>query len=66
MPKEGRYFCEDDHMINKKVLAALRNGLKPILCIGEQKKNLKTYNIAFAFLKKQLKEALKNVQIPRP
>ncbi|MBC2603047.1 triose-phosphate isomerase [Puniceicoccus vermicola] len=28
-------FAEDDAFINKKVLAALANNLKPILCVGE-------------------------------
>lgn len=30
-----RYFGEDDQIINLKVAAALRNGLTPLLCIGE-------------------------------
>jgi len=30
-----RLFGEDDAAINRKVLAALRHGLRPILCIGE-------------------------------
>jgi triosephosphate isomerase len=29
------YFAEDDALINKKVLAALKNQLRPILCVGE-------------------------------
>lgn len=29
------FFREDDAVINKKVIAALKNGLTPILCIGE-------------------------------
>lgn len=29
------YFHENDEFINKKVLAALKNQLKPILCVGE-------------------------------
>jgi triosephosphate isomerase len=29
------YFGENDAFINKKVLAALKNQLKPILCVGE-------------------------------
>lgn len=29
------YFHESDEFINKKVLAALKNQLKPILCVGE-------------------------------
>jgi len=31
-----QYFNETDEIINKKVLVALRVGLKPILCIGER------------------------------
>jgi len=31
-----QYFHEDDALINKKMLAALANGLKPILCVGER------------------------------
>jgi triosephosphate isomerase len=29
------YFGENDELINKKVLAAFRNQLRPILCVGE-------------------------------
>jgi len=29
------YFCEDDAMVNQKVLSALIHGLKPIICVGE-------------------------------
>ncbi len=29
------YFGESDEVVNKKVKAALRAGLKPILCVGE-------------------------------
>ena len=32
------YLHEDDEDINNKVHAALRNGLKPIICVGEYKK----------------------------
>ncbi len=30
-----QYFCETDEILNKKVAVALRFGLKPILCVGE-------------------------------
>lgn len=30
-----QYFCESDQTVNKKLHAALRHGLKPIVCIGE-------------------------------
>jgi len=31
-----QYFGETDHIIGKKIVAALRNRLKPIFCIGEK------------------------------
>lgn len=30
-----QYFAETDETVNKKVLAALENGIKPIMCVGE-------------------------------
>ena len=30
-----QYFAETDETVNKKVKAALANGLKPIVCVGE-------------------------------
>lgn len=32
-----RYLAENNHEINLKVLAALKNGLTPIICVGENK-----------------------------
>ena len=55
-----QHFKEDDDLINKKVIAALKNNLKPILCIGEtlkQRKNNQTFNI----IKNQLINSLKNI-----
>ena len=54
-----RYLGETDEMANKKLKAAIKAKLKPILCIGEteeERKKGKTYKI----LKKQLKNALIN------
>ncbi|MBI4289082.1 MAG: triose-phosphate isomerase [Chloroflexi bacterium] len=31
-----QYFCETDAIVNKKIKAALKAGLKPILCVGEK------------------------------
>jgi len=31
-----RYFAETDRIVNRKIKAALENGLKPILCVGEK------------------------------
>ena len=53
-------FNEDDVLINKKIIAALKNNLKPILCIGEnmeQRKNGKTEEI----IEDQLKKCLNNI-----
>lgn len=30
------YFAESDEIVNKKVVAAFKHGLKPILCVGEK------------------------------
>lgn len=55
-----RIFGEDDEMLSRKVPAALRNGLKPILCIGEKEKedNIKK---TYSFLTDQVLVALKDV-----
>ncbi len=56
-----RILGETDEMINKKVLAALKTGLKVILCVGEnliiRKRGKKTIK---NFIKNQLKKDLKN------
>ncbi len=39
-----RYFGETDEIVNKKVRAALRNGLTPILCVGEKLKEREAGN----------------------
>jgi triosephosphate isomerase len=53
-------FKEDDEMINKKVLGCLKNNLKPILCIGEEKRYARNRD-AFRFVKKQVILDLKGV-----
>lgn len=55
-----RYLNETDKIINKKLKAVLKNGLKPILCIGEtakERKSGKTENI----LKNQLSNGLRDI-----
>ena len=57
---ERREIGENDSLINKKVIAALNHGIKPILCIGEnleQRKNNKTKII----IENQLKNCLDNI-----
>ena len=56
------YFQDTDEAVNKKVLAALNAGLKPILCVGEtldENENGKTGDV----VKRQLTDALKGVSI---
>ena len=54
------FFKEDDSLINRKVLAALKHSLKPILCVGEtwgQRESSRTKEV----LEKQLKNGLSNI-----
>lgn len=56
-----RYFSESNHEINLKLISALKNGLKPILCVGEsrvEKENHETLKV----VTKQTKEALASVK----
>lgn len=57
---ERRAFGETDEIINKKIKAAIKAKLKPILCIGEtleERRKGKTFQI----LKEQLKKGLKDI-----
>lgn len=56
-----RRCYDDDKVINKKVLAAQRNKLVPILCIGETKYDRDLHRTAEA-IRKQLTIGLKNVK----
>jgi len=56
-----RYFSEGNHEINLKLISALKNGLKPVLCVGEsrvEKENHETKKV----ITRQVKEALANVK----
>jgi len=55
-----RILKEKDEMVNKKVLAVLKEKLIPILCVGETEKERKSGKTFFV-LKNQLNEGLKNV-----
>lgn len=57
---ERRTIGESDELISKKVLAALREGLKVILCIGEKERDVA--GAYFEFLKTQLKQSLAGVE----
>jgi triosephosphate isomerase len=57
-----KYFGETEEMVNKKIKAALRAKLKPILCIGETKEE-KREGKTLGVLRIQIKKALKNLTI---
>ena len=52
-----RYFSESDEVINKKIVTALKIGLKPILCVGEQLSERES-NQTFQVIKRQLDNGL--------
>ncbi len=60
-----KYLCETDEMINEKVSTALKAGLKVILCVGEQKRELRSKNYelrkAQNYVRDQLQKDLKGV-----
>ncbi len=56
-----QYFAETDETVNKKVLAALESGLKPILCVGEQLDE-REKGITADIVSTQTKVALQNVK----
>lgn len=53
-----QYQEETDEMINKKVIAALKNGLIPVLCVGEKERTPDVSGV----VGEQLKNALRGVQ----
>jgi len=53
-----RYLKETDEMINKKVLAAAKTGLKTVLCVGEEKHRLGIKNRKLEI--KKAKKIIKN------
>lgn len=55
------FFHEDNHWINRKVHAAFRIGIRPILCLGETLKERESGNTENV-LKKQLLEGLEGVE----
>lgn len=64
-----RYMGETMAMVNKKVLAALKAGLRPILCIGEKKQGEKqrvTQQLRSALLGVKKRDAAKLVIVYEP
>jgi triosephosphate isomerase (TIM) len=56
-----QYFKEDDSEINKKVIAALDHGLKPILCVGETLEQRET-GVTFEVITTQVKGCLTGME----
>jgi triosephosphate isomerase len=59
-----QYFCETDETVNKKLHAALKHGLKPIVCIGEvlaERESGKTEEV----LLRQLRKGLEGIAAPQ-
>ena len=55
-----QYFGETDETVNKKTLAALSHGLRPIVCIGESLE-IRDSGAELDFVRVQLKAALRGV-----
>ncbi|MGI6679219.1 MAG: triose-phosphate isomerase [Dehalobacterium sp.] len=58
-----QYFAETDETVNLKVKAALRHGLKPILCVGETLEQREA-GIAETWVEGQVRAALADVESP--
>ncbi|MGB9790694.1 triose-phosphate isomerase [Thermotoga caldifontis] len=52
-----KYFNETDEMINKKLKAAIKEGLRPILCVGETKEE-REKGLTFCVVEMQIRQAL--------
>lgn len=55
-----RYFAESDAEINLKVISALKNGLKPILCVGETREE-KESDQTMEVINRQMRGSLINI-----
>lgn len=59
-----RYFNETGEIVNKKIVAAKKAGLKPILCIGEKLAENDT-GMTEEVLTEQLKSSLDGIEYPK-
>ena len=57
-----QYFNETDETCNKKVHAAIENGLRPILCVGESLAE-REQDVTTEVVRKQIKIALQGVAV---
>lgn len=56
-----QYFAETDETVNKKVIAAFKHGLKPIVCVGESLEQ-REKGITFNLVKTQTFKAFENIR----
>ena len=54
------FLSETNRIVNKKIQAALKNRLKPIVCIGEKERNANDFN--FEEIKNQILESFKGIK----
>jgi triosephosphate isomerase len=59
-----QYFAETDELINKKVRAALKIGLTPILCVGEKLEEKEAGDTA-EVVTRQVRGALEGIESPQ-
>ena len=52
-----QYFAENDDIVNKKIKAALKNELKPIICVGENEKQ-RDAGVQFDIITSQVEKGL--------
>ncbi len=57
-----QYFVESDEMVNKRILAALKHNLSPIVCVGERLEE-REKGTTFKVVEKQIKGAFKNISV---
>ncbi|GBC62617.1 triose-phosphate isomerase [Desulfonema ishimotonii] len=55
-----QYFGETDETVNRKIRAAIRGQLMPVLCVGESEAERVSEN-TFSVLDKQIRNGLKNI-----
>ena len=54
-------FCEDDELINRKLVACLEEGIRPILCVGEKLEDREA-SMTFKVIETQIKLALSGIE----
>lgn len=60
-----QFYGETDPLINRKILAAINQGLVPVLCVGEQEEE-RAAGSTIRVITRQLQEGLRGVQLLDP